>query len=324
MKDPESLVFAHQPFTVVTSPIEHDLCGPLEYKPYFLDSQAPLVNDGSMPLTYNPDTLTFTVNTEDESYIGRTEDYGVTACFENYPPGPTYPEVSTDKNGSEIEFNNPCESPFSFAATDQTSPDPNYFDGEDIVFNLNPFTISPKCEITYTCESVSPSQPAGAAAAIECSSFNYDFVLDGTVDDGKLTFSATPQDYADGTYVPGTYTVTIKGCAKKAVPEQCADKTFDIVLLDPCDPPTDIEAPDYIDIAYTLETVGVSQPFGSFVAYRGEGSSRVECPVVISATDYTTLPDGRTAISENANDWGVFWTGDNYPVGKTETVKVTV
>jgi len=192
VKDPDPLVFAHLPFTVVTSPIEHDLCGPLEYEPYFLDSQDPLVNDGSMPLTYNPDTLTFTVDTDDEAYIGRIEDYGVTASFENYPPGPTYPEVSTDKNGSEIEFDNPCESPFSFAGEDQTNPDPNYFDGEEIVFNLNQYSITPKCGITYTCDSVSPSQPAGATTAITCASFTYDFDIDGTATDGKLTFVATP------------------------------------------------------------------------------------------------------------------------------------
>jgi len=54
-----------------------------------------LLNDGSEPLTYNAFDRIFTAFTEDETYVGKIEDYGVVATFKNYPPGPENPNVST-------------------------------------------------------------------------------------------------------------------------------------------------------------------------------------------------------------------------------------
>ena len=69
----------------------------------------------------------------------------------------------------------------------------------------------------------------GAGAPI-CSDFTFDGVMDGAGDDGKLVFTATRQNYIDADFVPGTYTVTIRGTPNKAEDARFADATFDIVL----------------------------------------------------------------------------------------------
>ena len=259
---------AHAEFTVVTQPLAgHTLCGPLDYKPFYGPSAEPL--DGDEPVTYNESTREFTAFSNDDNLIGTVEDYGVTACFENWPPT-TYPTVSTTSNNGEIMFNEPCLDPFTFAATAQTSPPANYFDGEDIVFNLNPFTLTPdRCRVVYTCHAVEPS----TAGSPTCADFNFDFTFDGVPDnglvDGKLVFVATPQDYADGTYVPGTYTVTVRGQPARATDQRTDDATFDIVLLDPCDPPTSLTAPGYGNISYTLTDAAIPQNWIEFSASRG-------------------------------------------------------
>lgn len=113
------------------------MCGPLDYKPFFGAQKEQLVNDGSEPLTFVSSTRTFTINTDDEFYHDRIEIYGVRVCFKNYPPGDQYPNVSTNENESTIDFDDACLNPFDLQGRPQTSPEPNYFDGLPIVFDLN-------------------------------------------------------------------------------------------------------------------------------------------------------------------------------------------
>ena len=116
-----------------------------------------------------------------------------------------------------------------------------------------PFTIDPtKCRIQYVCESVTSADPAQLTGIPECSDFTFDGMLDGDDTDGKFTFTPTRDDYINGDYIPGTYTVTIKGTAIAAdvLTEDTAD--FDIILTDPCDPPTITPPADLIDQVYTL------------------------------------------------------------------------
>lgn len=119
--------------------------------------------------------------------------------------------------------------------------------------------------------------------------------------------------------MPGDYQVQIKGCSKDS-PTLCDFATFTITLLDACDPPTEIATPDYNDIVYTLEQTGVSQPRLPFVATRGA----IQCPVTADQITYTPLPDGRTSVSDNGSAWSIFWTGDDYPLGKSEKVRISV
>jgi hypothetical protein len=114
---------------------------------------------------------------------------------------------------------------------------------------LNKFTIVPnKCKVTYVCDSVSPT----TAGAPICDNFVYDFEYNGQATDGKLTFVATPEDYKNNVYVPGTYVVTVKGTPAKQPGREPEYATFNIVLLDPCDPPQSLTPPEHVDMSYTL------------------------------------------------------------------------
>ena len=91
-----------------------------------------------------------------------------------------------------------------------------------------------------------------ATGAPTCDDFTFDGVIDRTPTDGKLVFVATAQDYIDGTFVPGTYEVTIRGTPNKATDNRVQDATFNIVLTDSCDPPVSITVVEHVDMDHTL------------------------------------------------------------------------
>ena len=64
-------------------------------------------------------------------------------------------------------------------------------------------------------------------------------------------FSVDQVDYLNDKYPPGEYRVTITGTAGKVNLIQ-ETTTFDIKLVDPCDPPSAITAPGLIDQVYVL------------------------------------------------------------------------
>lgn len=137
----------------------------------------------------------------------------------------------------------------------------------------------------------------------DCSYFNYDFTIDGSGNDGRLTFVATPSDYANDVYTPGIYTVTIRGCARKQA-GRCVDRTFNIELRDPCNPPTGIDVPGYTDVLQVIEAPATVKPtrFTDFVAYRGEGTSRVTCPTRVTSVTYTPMDNGSTGVSRGQSE----------------------
>ena len=86
---------------------------------------------------------------------------------------------------AKVTFIDPCLAPFTFTSETQTNPDSDKFTGDDIVFTLSPFTITPTiCEITYVCTSVAKTNPS-EASSIGCA----DLSNGGVVTDGKLIFS---------------------------------------------------------------------------------------------------------------------------------------
>ena len=56
--------------------------------------------------------------------------------------------------------------------------------------------------------------------------------------DGKLGFSASPEDYISGRVAPGIYEITIEGSVSNSVEKTT---TFRINLLDPCNRPEGIQ-----------------------------------------------------------------------------------
>ena len=124
--------------------------------------------------------------------------------------------------------------------------------------------------------------PPSGPGAPTCADFNFDWNFDGidesiskdsggslSLTDGKFVFVAKPSDYDDGTYKPGVYTVTVAGRVKKADPVQEKEITFDITLLDPCDPPASVKTPEYADQVYELTETAQILNKVDFTASRG-------------------------------------------------------
>ena len=97
--------------------------------------------------------------------------------------------------------------------------------------------------MSYACTDV--VRVDQAESKISCSDLIFDGDIDGTNSDGKLAFKADTTDYADGTFTPGVYTVTITGTVVGSVGPQEKTTTFDLTLVDPCDPPTSVTGVDF-------------------------------------------------------------------------------
>lgn len=149
-------------------------------------------------------------------------------------------------------FNNPCDNPFSFSAAAQTNPDPDRYTGTPMTTIFNRFNINPDfCAIDYACKSVTPVPNTGNVnvKVPTCNeiTFNLNFALN---QDGTVSFTATPQDYIDSRYTPGTFQIEIEGTARRSGQTRIA--TIQMTLLDACNPPTRITAPTLIDQDYRL------------------------------------------------------------------------
>ena len=103
------------------------------------------------------------------------------------------PKVTTT-----ILLDDPCKSPFSLTATDQTNPDDYYYTAEGVTFRVSPPIIDPViCPITYNCVSVD-----GPDADVRCDDkASVNFIASS----GQLTFETLDIKK----YSPGTYTFNL-------------------------------------------------------------------------------------------------------------------
>ena len=102
--------------------------------------------------------------------------YSVEAELTLYSPNAN-PTVTTAEAKADIFFDNPCEDPFTFAPTAQTNPDSDNYSGEDIVFTLNQFSITPnKCKVEYECTSI-VRVADGDSTMITCDAVNFDGII---------------------------------------------------------------------------------------------------------------------------------------------------
>ena len=142
------------------------------------------------------------------------------------------------------------------------------FTGADIVFELNPFEVTPSsCEVEYECVSISGS--------LSCVDFNAD---------EELVFTATGADYQNNNLVPGINTVTVSGTVKNSSPTVSKEFTFTIELIDPCDPPTSLTAATLVDQTYEIAATAEEYEHGAFVV------DPDYCPLIYSAAE-TTFTD---------------------------------
>ena len=138
---------AHEDYMVVTDPAEHGLCGEVVSLGYYDDSLA-----NGDPLTYDATNQQFTADSDDTTLNGLTKDYSVRSELADYPNS-SFSEAPTLVETSTIIFKNPCLTPTSFEATEQTSP-VNWDYAGALEFTVNPFTYEPSdavCVPSYEC-----------------------------------------------------------------------------------------------------------------------------------------------------------------------------
>jgi len=180
--DPKEFA-AHSAFTISTFPTPHTLCGDIAYSATF--DGTPVDGD---PLAYDSATRKFTANSDDQSLIGSTKTYTVSAKFATWPSSIYSTASSVTKSGT-IEFIDPCLDPFTFESTGQTDPASDKYTGNDITYTLTPFTITPDyCEVSYVCDSITFEN--GATSSIACNDLTAAGELFGkTGAGGSLTYS---------------------------------------------------------------------------------------------------------------------------------------
>jgi len=149
--DPIGFQFTHDPFTIVTVPIVHTLCGVLTYTSTFDGND--ISSTSSAPIQYFAGNLTHDVYSEDQSLIDTTngqniKQYTVTAFLTQWIS--TVSEVAT----ANIEFKNPCPDPESVTAPVQTNPAAYLYTAQapKMQFTMIPFVVEPDiCKVTYSC-----------------------------------------------------------------------------------------------------------------------------------------------------------------------------
>ena len=113
------------------------------------------------------------------------------------------------------------------AAQSPTSPAQAGYDSTDVVFTYTPYTAVPvTCPVTTNCLSVASNPDLGKP--LPCQEID--------PNTGIVTWNFSETDYTNQDVPPGTYTFTYEVQAGT----ETATFTVDVVLPDPCDPPTSI------------------------------------------------------------------------------------
>jgi len=211
--------FTHDPFTIVTSPITHTMCGGLTYTATFNGSPINTTTKTSTGMAYNTTSLTFEIYSENFGLLG-DKTFTLAAYLTNYPV-----TVSSKPDSQTIKIINPCLNPFSLNATAQTNPPDYYYSSNaypKVQVTLAQYVVDPAasvCPITYSCSVSGPrtdicSITDGATVAnFNPVTGNYDFK---SIDMAK--------------YPVGAYKFMITG----TVGAKSVAETFVMTLVDPC------------------------------------------------------------------------------------------
>lgn len=157
------------------------------------------------PVSYSPVDRQFTVDSDNTDLINTQGELKLVATLTTYPPGPENPDVTTKEPFGPLVFGNPCDTPDTFEAVTQDATTPDNYSGDPIETTFKQHTIDPAfCQITYSCKAVTPKTDAINQKVPTCEdlSLNLNFAA---LQDGKISFTATADDYINSKYTPGTF-----------------------------------------------------------------------------------------------------------------------
>lgn len=144
------LDFSHDPCTIKTQPIAHNLCGEIRSSVVNMNTNRQIF-PGDQPLSYIGTSRQFTVFSNNVADFNTTIPYKLVCSLARFP----------NSNQVEIEsvvnLISPCMDPLIFEPTKQIDPDDLYYFEEPETFELTKFFVSPQvCEstVTYDCTEV--------------------------------------------------------------------------------------------------------------------------------------------------------------------------
>lgn len=124
-----------------------------------------------------------------------------------------------------------------------------------------------------------PSFGSSAQNTMTCADIISDFTCkELNRSDCYISVKPDPDDYNNGNQPPGEYCVQIQGCNPSAAVTQCKSVEVCYVVEDPCDPPEDIQPPNFIDQVFKLKQLGQGYDAPEFT------SSPEYCPVTYKTT----------------------------------------
>ena len=269
--------------------------------------------------------MRFIAESDDRDLITLGEgEMRLTATLQLFPPD-QYPTASTKDAFGPLEFNNPCDAPFSFAANEQTVTTPDNYSGTPIATTFVQHSIDPTfCKIDYFCKSIVP-EPLTSDPAVKvpiCDDLDIDLLYDTLGNDGSISFTANAADYIAGTFTPGTFKIEIEGTARKS--GQKASAYIYMTLEDSCNPPASISNPPGLqDQVYTLTEP--NHPQYTPIDFQAVPSY---CPIVYEYS-WTPLKDANnvddSAVSGSGDKtFDFFYDKDDAPVTGSQTQTITI
>ena len=159
---PNGFKFSHDPYSITTKPIVHNLCGQIAYEAYF---DGNILNGiTSLPMIYDSKTGEFQIYSEDLSMIG-LKTITLKASLEEYLITKASDQIFS------IEIVDPCISPVSLSVTTLTDTEQYFYTEEGVIFGVNSSDVDPwVCQISFACVSVTGDDPR-----VNCTSNKVDF-----------------------------------------------------------------------------------------------------------------------------------------------------
>lgn len=224
--------------------------------------------------------------------------------------------MTTATKSTTIDFNDACLDPFDFNtdSVSQSDATPNKYTGTEISVPVSLYTIEPvQCAVSYSCQSVTRTD--GQPSQVSCS----DFIVDETAGVWSFAITAHSDKYTNQVWDPAVYSITIAGTAVKS--GETLTSSFQLELVDPCNPPVSVSAGTLEDQTYIITTPAASYTHEPFVA------DPAYCPLNYEYS-ITNLNNGESAVTEgatNSRTLTFYYDSDLTPVdATTETQTITV